>query len=147
MLFALWMWTKIMFEDGWCAIPNAFNWCVEHTFGRRRRSRKAGIEAEELAQRIAWLESCSRQWTELRMQGRDVLWHDTFGWIADADVCPCGYVTECAIWCGDGHQGAWTFATDGTGWHYQKGQCDHDREAVIRPLLWDVEGAGGKYER
>ena len=161
--FAMLMIARTVFDNGLCAVPNAFNLVIERTVGRRRW--KAEVEAEGLAQRIAWLENCSRQWEDLRAQGRDAMWTDVFGWIAGADVCPCGYLTECAIWCGDGHKrGGWVFATDGTGWQLQKGQCDHDREtgpvpypgteytapcqeAVIRPLMWDVEGAGGKYER
>lgn len=39
------------------------------------------------------------EWT-----GRD----DVHGhWVAygrETDTCPCGYVIECAIWCGDGHE-------------------------------------------
>lgn len=101
MLFALFMLTKVI-EDGWLAVPNAFNWIIERTMGRRRW--KAEMEAEGLAQRIAWLENCSRQWEELRAQGRDPLWTDVFGWVADAEVCPCGYLDECAIWCGNGHE-------------------------------------------
>jgi len=162
MLFALWISTKIMFgEDGRYAVPNAFNWIIEHTYGRRRW--KAEMEAEGLARRIAWLESCSRQWTELRMQGREPMYSDTLGWVAAADVCPCGYLTECAIWCGNGHaDGGWAFATDGTGWQRQEPSCpdrcgrktpDADfseflaADAVFLPLLWDVKGVGGTYER
>lgn len=164
-LFSLWIMTQAMFgKDGWYALPNAFNWIIERTYGRRRW--KAELETKGLAQRIAWLENCSRQWEELRAQGREPMYSDTLGWVACADVCPCGYLTECAIWCGDGHRrGGWVFATDGTGWQLQKGQCDHDLESEhvlglidevgrpvmnaykIRPVMWDVKGAGGKYER
>lgn len=187
MTFALLMIIQTVCRDGWLVVPNVLSRIVERTVGRRRW--KAGREAEELKRRIEWLENCSRQWQELRAQGREMMWDDTFGWIAGADVCPCGYPTECAIWCGDGHKGAWAFATDGTGWQYRKGQCDHDRipdldpefieiaraaiheahhmpgltdgagrpvkNAVhiwpggdfVRPVMWDVKGAGGKYER
>lgn len=38
--------------------------------------------------------------------------------------CPCGYGTECAIWCGSGHaDGGWVFATDGTGWQLREPSC------------------------
>lgn len=154
-LFALWMTTQIVFEDGWLIIPNTFAWIIERTYGRRRW--KAELEAEGLAHRIQQLEQWSGQWEELRAQGREMMWHDTFGWIAAASVCPCGYLTECAVWCGDGHtRGSWVFATDGTGWQFRKGRCDHDSvpypgmESVGhtgRPVMWDVKGAGGKYGR
>ena len=153
---------KAMFEDGWLAVPNGFNWIIERTAGRRRW--KAELEAEGLAQRIAWLENCSRQWEELRAQGRDPLWTDVFGWIADAEMCPCGYVQECGIWCGDGHltgacghRGNIVHATVNEveyGRMVEKAQLVEKDAAgnivicePIRPVLWDVEGVGGKYER
>lgn len=155
MVFALLMIAQSVFEDGWLVVPNAVARIAERTIGRRRW--KAELEAEGLKRRISQLETWSSQWEVLRAQGAEITWHDSFGWIAAAAVCPCGYLTECAIWCGDGHRkGAWVCATDGTGWQYRKGECDHETGVItipvdqvdeVRPLMWDVKGSGGTYAR
>jgi hypothetical protein len=171
--FAFLMIVRAVFEDGWLAVPNGFNWIIECTVGGRRR--KAERDAAKLAQRIAWLENCSRQWEELRAQGRDPLWTEVFGWIADAEPCSCGYVQECGIWCGDGHlTGQCAHVPNATVNEVAYGRMVKEARLVekdaagnvvvcepdvgqpltaeqygrrIRPLMWDVEGAGGKYER
>lgn len=77
---------------------NAEHHSLAALWARQRTDRRAAERKLELA----WLEHIDEQWNTLRMAGRTPLWTDVFGWIEDASVCPCGYVKECAIWCGDG---------------------------------------------
>lgn len=106
-----------LFVDLWHGFLNGIAWITERTVGRR--SWRAEIEAEGLARRIEELERWSKQWEDLRMSGRTAMWNETFGWINDADVCPCGYVTECAVWCGTGHE---------------TGLCTHDPIVLRLPV-------------
>jgi len=75
---------------------------TENRLARAAGPTRAERRAADLKRKIDWLEHISDQWNELRMAGRAPMWTDVFGWIDDVSVCPCGYVRECAIWCGDG---------------------------------------------
>lgn len=95
--FVFWLYLGIkeeVFKDLWSLFSDAFNWL------RRGSSR----EKQTMEQRIGELEHWSDQWTDLRLAGRIPMWVEPFGWIDDCSLCPCGYVAECAIWCGPGHE-------------------------------------------
>lgn len=91
------------------ALVNGLCWLTDHTWGRavraraRRRELAAQSETDGLAARLAELEGWDAQWDRIRMSGGTPVWHPTYGWIPDATVCACGYITECNTWCGDGH--------------------------------------------
>jgi hypothetical protein len=75
---------------------------TENRLARAAGPSRTERRAADLKRKIDWLEHISDQWHELRMQARTPMWTEAFGWIDDVNTCPCGYVLECAIWCGDG---------------------------------------------
>lgn len=58
---------------------------------------------EELDERFRYHARLHGVWPE--WTGRDDLhgyWRGSYG--REIGTCPCGYVSECGIWCGDGHE-------------------------------------------
>lgn len=91
-----------MFIAAWHGLMNGTAWIVEHTFGKALRT-VADCQVMAAEMRTTQLERWSDQYTEIRFAGDTPWWHEKHGWVAAEDVCPCGYVTECGVWCGPGH--------------------------------------------
>jgi hypothetical protein len=83
------------FMNGVCAITGSLHRALRRCLPTRKRADDGTIQMLEIQ---------SAQWTHIRMSGGEPVWHEMHGWVALVDICPCGYVTECGVWCGPGHE-------------------------------------------
>lgn len=89
-----------------CAMVAGLMWALGRISGSMARTllRPGRRRVRTVGSSIRLLEIEADKWTTIRLSGGDPVWHEIHGWVDAADVCPCGYVTECAVWCGPGHE-------------------------------------------
>jgi len=98
---ALWPRGLRWFVPAWQALEDALQRAVLRVFWPEKRLQLRPRRLRELEA----LDSAYRMWA---LDGRTPSWiPDASGrsgrWMPSRGVCPCGYVQECALWCGDGH--------------------------------------------